>query len=54
MGEGVRGTYRARKQRTSGLKGHMTGTITQQSKGCLVRLGITRQLIQKIADIRYF
>jgi hypothetical protein len=54
MGEGVRGIYRVRKQRTSGPKGRTSGTITQWSKGCLVCLGITQRSIQKVADVRYF
>jgi hypothetical protein len=54
MGEGVRGIYRAKKQRTSGPKGHTSGTITQRFIGCLVRLGIIRQSIQKVANVRYF
>jgi hypothetical protein len=54
MGEVVRGIYRARKQRASGPKGRMPGTITQWFKGCLIRLGLIQRLIQKVEDVRYF
>jgi hypothetical protein len=30
-------------------KGRTSSTITQQSKGCLIHLGITQQSIQKVA-----
>jgi hypothetical protein len=41
MSEGVRGIYRARKQQTSSPRGVRSRTITQQSKSCFVRPGIT-------------
>jgi hypothetical protein len=41
MGEGVRGIYKAKKQRTSSPRGVRLCTIHQWSKGYLVRLGIT-------------
>ena len=42
MGKGV--LNRAKKQFTSGPKGCTSGAIIQQSKGCLIRLGIIQWL----------
>jgi hypothetical protein len=51
MGEGVRGIYRTKKQRTSGPRGVRSLTITHRSKGCLICLGIIQQSIQKVAYV---
>jgi hypothetical protein len=39
---------------SSGRPAKVAGTITQQSKGCLIRLGITWRVFQKVAYVRYF
>ena len=53
MGEGWRGIYKARKVTDVRSKGRTSGAIAQQSKGCIVRLGITRRVFWKVASVQY-
>jgi hypothetical protein len=54
MSEGVKGIYRAGKQRTSIPRGVHPRTIHQWSKGYFVHPSIIQRLIQKVVYVRYF
>jgi hypothetical protein len=54
MSKGVRGIYKAKKQRKFDPKGVRPRTIHQRSKDYFIRPGIIQRLIQKVAYVPYF